>query len=123
VDFDFFANNPFTRRRCLQKVRYLKGAAVRRSELNTLTVTVERGSPVQVSFFGGLGLGQVEPAGNANGPGIKVASLVDLAGCKVAVGTGGQNHQGDGVDRLMRSRPSPRGVAMRWNFDWNNSNL
>lgn len=68
---------------------------MRRSELNTLTVTVERGSPVQVSFFGGLGLGQVEPAGNANGPGIKVASLVDLAGCKVAVGTGGQNHQGD----------------------------
>ena len=67
---------------------------MRRSELNTLTVMVERGGPVQVSFFGGLGLGQVEPAGNANGPGIKVASLVDLAGCKVAVGTGGQNHQG-----------------------------
>jgi len=104
----------------LQKVRYRKGAAVRRSELNTLTVTVERASPVQVSFFRGLGLGQVEPAGNANGPGIKVASL---AGCKVAVGTGGQNHQGDGVDRHMRSGPSPRGVATRWNFDWNNSNL
>jgi len=60
---------------------------VRRSELNTLTVTVERASPVQVSFFRGLGLGQVEPAGNANGPGFKVASLVDLAGCKVAVVT------------------------------------
>jgi hypothetical protein len=86
VDFDFFANSPFTPN-VLQNVRYLKGATVRRSEPNTLTVTVERGGPVQVSFFGDLGLGQVEPAGKANGPGIKLASLVDLAGCKVAVVT------------------------------------
>jgi hypothetical protein len=87
VDFDFFANRPFTPNALLQNVRYLKGATVRRSEPNTLTVTVERGGPVQVSFFGDLGLGQVEPAGNASGPGIKVASLIDLAGSKVAVVT------------------------------------
>jgi hypothetical protein len=87
VDFDFFANDPFTPNALLQNIRYLKGATVRRSEPNTLTVTVERGGPVQVSFFGDLGLGQVEPAGNASGPGIKLASLVDLAGCKVAVVT------------------------------------
>jgi hypothetical protein len=87
VDFDFFANSPFTPNVLLKNVRYLKGATVRRSEPNTLTVTVERGGPVQVSFFGDLGLGQVEPAGNASGPGIRLASLVDLAGCKVAVVT------------------------------------
>jgi hypothetical protein len=87
VDFDFFANDPFTPNALLQNIRYLKGATVRRSEPNTLTVTVERGGPVQVSFFGDLGLGQVEPSGKASGPGIKLASLVDLAGCKVAVVT------------------------------------
>jgi hypothetical protein len=52
-----------------------------------LTVTVERDGPVQVSFFGDLGLGQVMQAENANGPRIEVASLMDLAGCKVAVVT------------------------------------
>jgi hypothetical protein len=87
VDFDFFANSPFTPNMLLQKIPFLKGATVRRSAPNALTVTVERDGPVQVSFFGDLGLGQVEPAESANGPAIKVASLVDLAGCKVAVVT------------------------------------
>jgi hypothetical protein len=58
---------------------------VRQSAPDTLTVTVERGGPVQLSFFGGLDLGQVGPADRAAGPGIKVASLPDLAGFKVAV--------------------------------------
>ena len=87
VDFDFFADSPFTPNALLQKVPYLKGATVRRSEPNTVTVTVERDGPVQLSFFGGLGLGQVAPAESAIGPEIKVASLVDLAGFKVAVVT------------------------------------
>src|SRR5207253_11246011 len=47
---------------------------------DTLTVTVDRGGPVQLSFFGGLDLGQVARADTAIGPGIKVASLIDLAG-------------------------------------------
>ena len=87
VDFDFFADSPFTPNALLQKVPYLKGATLRRSEPNTLTVTVERGRPVQVSFFGDLNLGQVASAERAIGPGIKVASLIDLAGFKVAVVT------------------------------------
>ena len=58
---------------------------MRQSAPNTLTVTVERGGPVQVSFFGGLDLGQVASAETASGPGINVASLIDLAGFKVAV--------------------------------------
>jgi nucleotidyltransferase AbiEii toxin of type IV toxin-antitoxin system len=87
VDFDFFADSPFTPYALLQKVPYLKGATVRRSEPNTLTVTVERGRPVQVSFFGDLNLGQVASAETAIGPSIKVASLIDLAGFKVAVVT------------------------------------
>jgi hypothetical protein len=87
VDFDFFASTPFVPSALLQKVRYLKGATVRQSAPNTLTVTVEREGPVQVSFFGGLDLGQVASAETAIGPGINVASLIDLAGFKVAVVT------------------------------------
>jgi hypothetical protein len=87
ADFDFFASTPFVPNALLQNVPYLKGAMVRQSAPNTLTVTIERDGPVEVSFFGGLGLGQVAPAQTAIGPGIKVASLLDLAGCKVAVVT------------------------------------
>jgi hypothetical protein len=60
---------------------------VRQSAPNTLSVTIERDGPVQVSFVGGLDLGQVAAAEAAVGPGIKVASLMDLAGFKVAVVT------------------------------------
>jgi hypothetical protein len=87
VDFDFFASTPFVPRTLLQKVPYLKGATLRQSAANTLTVTVEREGPVQLSFFGGLDLGQVAPAATAIGPGIKVASLIDLAGFQAAVVT------------------------------------
>ncbi len=87
VDFDFFASAPFAPNDLVEKIPYLRGATVRQSAPNTLTVTIERGGPVQVSFFGGLDLGQVAPADQAIGPGIKVASLIDLAGFKVAVVT------------------------------------
>lgn len=85
VDFDFFASEPFVPNDLLQKVPYMKGATIRQSAPDTLTVTVERDGPIQVSFFGGINNGQVEPAERAKGPGIKVASLIDLAGYKVAV--------------------------------------
>src|ERR1700694_1837599 len=48
VDFDFFASAPFAPSTLLQKVPYLKGATLRQSAPNTLTVTVERAGPVQV---------------------------------------------------------------------------
>jgi hypothetical protein len=85
VDFDFFGAESFRPNELLQKIPYLKGATVRRSTSDTLTVTVERGEPVQVSFFGGINHGQVEAVERADGPKIKVASLVDLAGYKVSV--------------------------------------
>jgi hypothetical protein len=87
VDFDWFASMPFVPNALMQRVPYLRGGTVRQSAPNTLTVTVERGGPVQLSFFGGLNLGQVAPADIAMGPGIKVGSLIDLAGLKVAVVT------------------------------------
>jgi Nucleotidyl transferase AbiEii toxin, Type IV TA system len=87
LDFDFFAWRPFAPNNLMQKIPCLRGATVRQAAPDTLTVTVDRGGPVQLSFFGGLDLGQVARADTAIGPGIKVASLIDLAGFKVAVVT------------------------------------
>ncbi len=87
VDFDFFSLESFEPSALLKEIAYLKGAVARQSSPDTLTATVDRGGPVQLSFFGGLGLGQVAPAELAEGPGLKVASLIDLAGMKVAVVT------------------------------------
>jgi Nucleotidyl transferase AbiEii toxin, Type IV TA system len=87
IDFDWFAIEPFAPNDLMEKVPYLKGAAVRQSSSNTLTVTVNRDEPVQLSFFGGLDLGQVAEADIAAGPQVKVGSLIDLAGFKAAVVT------------------------------------
>jgi len=87
LDFDFFTSRTFAPNDLIHKIPYLHGATVRKAAPDTLTVTVEREGPAQVSFFGGLDLGQVALADIATGPAIKVASLLDLAGCKVAVVT------------------------------------
>jgi hypothetical protein len=86
VDFDFFAfASTFEPIILLRRVPYLRESVVRQSAANTLSVTVDRGDPVQLSFFGGLG--QVAPVGVAEGPRLKIAALIDLAGTKAAVVT------------------------------------
>jgi hypothetical protein len=87
VYFDFFSPQPFEPQFLLEAVPYLKGATVRSSAPNTLTVTAQRGGEVQVSFFGNLNLGQVAAPELADGARIKVAALIDLAGTKAAVVT------------------------------------
>jgi hypothetical protein len=87
VDFDFFSRVRFEPRALLQGLPYLKGATVRQSAANTLTATVDRGGLVQLSFFGGLGLGQVVAEDLAEDIRLKVAALIDLAGVKAAVVT------------------------------------
>src|SRR5580692_1671241 len=88
VDFDFFAlTSSFEPASLLEQLPYLKGARVRQSSANTLTVTVDRAGPVQLSFFGGLGLAQIAPVERVEGPGFRVAALIDLAGMKAAVVT------------------------------------
>lgn len=87
VDFDFFSMVPFEPRTLLDSIPYLKGSAVQRNSPNNLTVSVDRGGPVQIQFFGNVDLGQVAPADSAEGPGIQVASLIDLGGIKAAVVT------------------------------------
>ena len=85
VDFDFFSLAPFQPRELLDSIPYLAGATVIQASADTLTCSVERGGPVQLSFFGDLRLGQAAPAENVEGPSFAIASLLDLAGTKVAV--------------------------------------
>lgn len=85
VDFDFFTLAPFEPSALVNRIPYLKDAIVRQVADNTLSVTVDRGGLVQLSYFGGLAIGQVAPAERVEGPKFKVASLLDLAGMKAAV--------------------------------------
>jgi len=85
IDFDFFAQTSFEPDALLKEIPYLKGAVVRQSSPNTLTTTVNRGGPVQVSFFGDLNLGQVEAPDIIKDPNLAIASLIDLAGTKAKV--------------------------------------
>lgn len=87
VDFDFFSTVPFAPAELHEALPYLEGSTLRQSAANTLTVSVDRGGPVQLSFFGKLRIGQVEPTDIVEGPGVRVASLVDLSGMKAAVVT------------------------------------
>lgn len=85
VDFDFFSNAPCDPDELARTLPYLKDAERVQVAPNTLTCRVERGGPVLVSFFGELRLGQVAAREQVRGMTLQVASLLDLAGTKVAV--------------------------------------
>jgi hypothetical protein len=84
-DFDFFTTDTFAYEDLLSRIPYLEGAVVVQAAENTLVCTVERHGRVQVSFFGGLDLKRIQEPEVCSGNHIRVASLLDLAGCKVAV--------------------------------------
>lgn len=85
VDFDFFGSAGFNPAELRARIPYLAGGRTLQEEPNTLTMSLDRGGPVQVSFLGVPTLGQVEPHETVEGPGFKVASLLDLSGMKAAV--------------------------------------
>jgi hypothetical protein len=85
VDFDFFSNQPFDPEELGKAISFLRGAEKVQVAPNTLKCRVERDGPVLVSFFGMLGLGQAAPRDRAQGSAVHVASLLDIAGTKVAV--------------------------------------
>jgi hypothetical protein len=84
-DFDFFSSDRFVPAELAARLPFLAEGLVRQSGPNTLTVTVDRGGPVKVSFFGGLRLGRVGGPERAPDTGLLVASVLDLAGTKMAV--------------------------------------
>lgn len=85
IDFDFFSSESFDPDNIADTTPYLKDAERVQIDNDTLTCRVDRGGPVLVSFFGGLRLGQVAEREVAEGSSLNVASLLDIAGTKVAV--------------------------------------
>jgi nucleotidyltransferase AbiEii toxin of type IV toxin-antitoxin system len=83
-DFDFFANAPIDPDELLNTLSFLKGAVVRQKSKNTLTVMATRSASVKLSFFG-LRLRRVEDPEWTDDGIASVASLLDVAGCKMAV--------------------------------------
>jgi Nucleotidyl transferase AbiEii toxin, Type IV TA system len=84
VDFYFFSNAPFDLERTAEQIPYLREAERIQLATDTLTCRIDRGGPVLVSFFGGLGMGQVAAPEEATGTRLRIASLLDLAGTKAA---------------------------------------
>jgi hypothetical protein len=85
VDFDFFSNEPLDPERLASTLPYLREAERVQMAPDTLTCRVDRGGAVLVSFFGGLGLGQAAECDVVEETTLHVASLLDIAGTKMAV--------------------------------------
>lgn len=83
-DFDFFADAPVEPERLLREVPLLADATVRQIAPNTLTVAVNCPGPVKLSFFG-LHLRRVNNPEPTDDSVLMAASLLDVAGCKMAV--------------------------------------
>jgi len=67
----------------MEELRSLSGLATRVSE--DFDCLVDRNGSVPVSFFGGLGLNRVADPDTIRDNGVQIASLLDVAGCKMAV--------------------------------------
>lgn len=84
ADFDFFGTSDFDPFTLASKIAFLAGAEVLRRERSTLDVAVVReGGPVKLSFFGVPSLPRLLPAAVCPDNGLRVASLLDVAGTKV----------------------------------------
>jgi hypothetical protein len=85
VYFDFFGWRKFAPLDFADELALLKGGTVLQSEPNTLTVLIDRGGPVKLSFFGVPRLKKIASPHISPDNGLYIASLLDLAGTKVAV--------------------------------------
>lgn len=86
VYFDFFTSTPFDPDLLLETLPFLGQARVIQKTQNTLTALVDHGGQVSVSFFCLSKIGPpIRPPLKCADNGIKVASLLDLAGMKASV--------------------------------------
>ncbi len=83
IDFDFFSTAPLDLPRLIEGLPWAGAAEILQRDTNTLTLRVDRGGPVVVSFFGNLSFGQLLPPEVARPAGIKIASLTDLLATKL----------------------------------------
>jgi hypothetical protein len=85
VDFDFFGDKPLDPARLVPAVPFLVVATVTQREPNTFGCVIDRGGVVRLSFFGLPDLPRLLPPLVAPDNGLRVASLLDLAGTKASV--------------------------------------
>jgi Nucleotidyl transferase AbiEii toxin, Type IV TA system len=85
IDFDFFGNRAVDPTALEAVIPFLSGARVVQRERNTLSVVVDRGGRVKVSFFGVPNLPRLGQPHVSHDNKVKVASLLDLAGTKASV--------------------------------------
>jgi hypothetical protein len=85
VDFDFFGRLSLNVQSLENDVPFMSGAKIFQRDKNTLSAIVDRGGPVQVSFFGVPKIKPVRIPQVASDNGLKIASLLDLAGTKASV--------------------------------------
>ena len=83
ADFDFFGDRPLDPNNLTLAIPFLAGATVTQREPNTLSCVVDRGGPVKVAFFPGVPRLRLPSIAPDNG--LRVASLIDLAGMKASV--------------------------------------
>ncbi len=85
VDFDFFGYEKFDPDLLLQSVSFLKNAVVIQKNDSTLTVQVERGGGIKVSFFGVPEIKRLRQPYIVAENTLRIADILDLAGTKAAV--------------------------------------
>ena len=85
LDFDFFGNRAFDPNKLQASIPFLAQAQVAHREKNTLTAILNRGGEVTVSFFGVPNLPRLASPLVSDDNGLKIASLLDLAGTKASV--------------------------------------
>ena len=83
VDFDFFNASPFEPDELIARIPFAKGSEILQSSANALTILVDRGAPVKVSFFGGLGFGRMEDPQSAADNNVAIASVIDVFASKL----------------------------------------
>lgn len=84
-DFDFFGEHSFQPATLLRNLPFMVDAVVTQSQADTLSVVIDRDGPVRMSFFGVPGFRRLAPVHIVAGNGLRIASLLDLAGTKAAV--------------------------------------
>ncbi len=84
IDFDFFRSEPLNKAELLTSFDFLRQATTIQEDENTLVVVVSMPSgSIQVSFFGGIGIGRINDPLQTNDCTLLVASLEDLMATKL----------------------------------------
>jgi hypothetical protein len=85
LDFDFFSDEPLNAKALYAKVPFLNNSTPIQSEPDALTLLVDRGAPVKISFFGAIRIGCINPPETTEAGVLQVASPLDLLGTKLKV--------------------------------------